>query len=151
MAENLEVVDISSWDNPTFGWAVHEQTFRHRNAGWMARLVSLPALTRAMLPEWQARWQRSLAHWSGEIFFTIGNEAFTLRISGTNLSLLDTSDAVPDALALTPQTFMQVLFGHRPITSVIQQQERPLPGEIATVLTILFPTGQTWIPTSDWF
>jgi predicted N-acetyltransferase YhbS len=151
MAENLEVVDISTWDNPTFGWAVHEQTFRHRNAGWMARLVSLPALTRAMLPEWQARLQRSLAHWSGEISFTIGNEAFTLRISGTNLSLLDTSDAAPDALAMTPQTFTQAIFGYRPIVSAIQVHERTLPSDLAAVLTVLFPTGQTWIPTSDWF
>src|SRR5947209_6949430 len=26
MVDNLEVVDISTWDWPTFGWAVHEQT-----------------------------------------------------------------------------------------------------------------------------
>ncbi|EFH83681.1 GCN5-related N-acetyltransferase [Ktedonobacter racemifer DSM 44963] len=117
----------------------------------MARLVSLPALTRAMLPEWQAHWQRSLAHWSGEISFTIGKEAFTLRISGTNLSLLDTSNVAPDTLAMTPQTFMQAIFGYRPIVSAIQAHERMLPGDHVTVLAILFPAGQTWIPASDWF
>lgn len=151
LAENLEGVDISTWDNPTFGWAVHGQTFRHRNAGWMARLVSLPALTRAMLPEWQARWQRSLAHWSGDVSLAVGNESFTLRIAGTDLSLLDTPASTRDALALTPEAFTQVIFGYRPITSGIQPQKRPLPGALATVLTILFPSGQTWIPISDGF
>ncbi|MEO6889517.1 MAG: GNAT family N-acetyltransferase, partial [Ktedonobacteraceae bacterium] len=92
LVENLEVVDISTWDMPTFGWAVREQTSRHRNAGWMARLVSLPALTRAMLLEWQVCWQRSLAHWSGDVSLVVGDEAFTLRIAGTHLYLLDAPD-----------------------------------------------------------
>ena len=151
MVENLEVVDISTWDNPTFGWAVREQTFRHRNAGWMARLVSLPTLIQAMLPEWQARWQRSLAHWSGDVSLTVGDETFTLRIAGTNLDLQDTSSTSVDALVLTPQAFVQAVFGYSPITRGIQQREHPLPDDMTTVLTILFPTGQTCIPASDWF
>ncbi len=151
MVENLEVVDISAWDNPTFGWAVREQTFRHRHAGWMARLVSLPALTRAMLPEWQARWQRSLAHWSGDLSLVVGDEAFTIRFAGTDLQLLDVPGAAADALSLTPQAFTQAVFGYCPIASAIQQRAYPLPGDLATVLTILFPTGHTWIPASDWF
>jgi hypothetical protein len=151
MVENLEVVDISAWDNPTFGWVVREQTFRHRHAGWMARLVSLPALTRAMLPEWQARWQRSLARWSGDLSLVVGDEAFTLRFVGTDLQLLDAPGTAANALSLTPQAFTQVVFGYCPIASAIQQRAYPLPGDLATVLTILFPTGQTWIPASDWF
>lgn len=147
MEENLEVVDISTWDNPTFGWAVHEQTFHHRNAGWMARLVSLPALTRAMLPEWQTRWQGSLAHWSGDISLVVGDEAFTLRIAGTDLQLLDAPHTSMNVFALTPQSFTQVVF----IVRVIQQREYPLSDDLAAVLKILFPTGQTCIPTSDWF
>ncbi|HEY4383324.1 MAG TPA: GNAT family N-acetyltransferase [Ktedonobacteraceae bacterium] len=151
MIGKLEVVDISTWDQPVFGWAVREQSFHHRHAGWMARLVSLPALTRAMLPEWQARWQRSLAHWSGDVTLAVGDEAFTLRIAGTNLRLLDAPDTSADALSLTPQAFIQAVFGYAPIVSGIQQREHPLPDDLATVLTILFPTGQTWIPISDWF
>ena len=151
LVEHLEAVDISSWDIPTFGWAVHEQTFRHRNAGWMARLVNLPALTQAMLPEWQARWQRSLAHWSGDVSLLVGDEAFTLRIAATNLQLLDAPGITANAFLLTPRAFTQVIFGYRPIASVPQQSEHPLPNDLATVLTILFPTGQTCIPTSDWF
>jgi predicted N-acetyltransferase YhbS len=151
MVENLEVVDISTWDNPTFGWTVREQSFHHRHAGWMARLVSLPALTRAMLPEWQARWQRSLAHWSGDISLIVGDEPLTLRIAGTDLRVLNESGSSGDVLRLTPQAFTQAVFGYYPITRVMLQREHPLPDGLATVLTILFPSGQTWIPTSDWF
>ncbi|MDQ2906166.1 MAG: GNAT family N-acetyltransferase [Chloroflexota bacterium] len=151
LAEHLEVMNISTWDMPTFGWAVREQTFRHRNAGWMARLVSLPALTRAMLPEWQARWQRSLAHWSGDVSLVVGDEAFTLRIAGTHLYLLDAPDPTAQALLLTPQAFIQAIFGYAPIAGVLQQREPPLSNDLATVLTILFPSEQTWIPASDWF
>jgi len=151
MVENLEVVDISTWDKPTFGWAVREQTFRHRNAGWMARLVNLPALTRAMLPEWQARWQCSLADFSGDVSLMVGSEAFTLRIAGMNLQLLAMPNITANALLLTPQAFIQVVFGACPIGRVLQQREHVLPSDLATVLTILFPSGQAWIPTSDWF
>ncbi len=151
MVEHLEVIDISTWDNPTFGWAVREQTFRHRNAGWMARLVCLPALTQAMLPEWQARWQRSLALWSGDVSLIVGDESFTLRIAGTHLQLLDALSTTTNTLSLTPQAFTQAVFGYSPITRVPQQREHSLPNDLATVLTILFPTGQTWIPASDWF
>lgn len=117
----------------------------------MARLVNLSALTRAMLPEWQARWRRSLAHWSGDISLVVGDEAFTLRIAETDLQLLDAYGTCANAFSLTPQAFTQAVFGYCPIASVMQQREHPLPRELATVLTILFPTGQTWIPTSDWF
>jgi hypothetical protein len=153
IAEHLEVVDISSWDSPTLGWAVYEQTFRHRSAEWMARLVNLPTLTRAMLPEWQARWHSSLAHWSGDVILVVGNEAFTFRIADRNLQLLNESNPTTNALLLTPQAFTQVVFGYAPIVRVLQQREhaRPLPDDVATVLSILFPTGQTWIPASDWF
>ena len=151
MVEQLEVADISNWDAPVFGRAVREQTFRHRNAGWMARLVSLPALTRAMLPEWQARWQHSLAHWSGDVTMVVGDEAFTLRITGMRLDLLDASATNENTFVLTPQAFVQVVFGYRPIARLLQQQGYPLSIEMETVLSILFPTGQTWIPASDWF
>ncbi len=151
LTENLEAVDISILDNPPFFWVVREQVFRQRNTGWMARLVELSVLTQAMLPEWQARWHRSLAHWSGDISLIVANEAFTLRIAGTHLQLLDVPDLTASALSLTPQTFMQVVFGYFPIARVFQHSTHPLSDDLTRVLTILFPTGQTWIPTSDWF
>ena len=115
LVENLEVVDSSTWDMPVFGWAVREQTFHHRHAGWMARLVNVPALAQAMLPEWQARWQRSLAHWSGDVSLMVSDEAFTLRIEGSDLQLLAAPSTTAKALLLTPGSFTQVVFGSCPI------------------------------------
>jgi hypothetical protein len=54
-------------------------------------------------------------------------------------------------LALTPQAFIQALFGYRPLASLIQQDKPPLSGDLATVLSILFPTGEAWRAPSDWF
>ncbi len=149
LVENLEVPDISTWDMPVLGWSVREQTFRHRNAAWMARLVSLPPLVHAMLPEWQTRWRHSLAQWTGDICITVGNDTFTLRIAGTTIHLLETSDTSNNVLSLTPQAFIQAVFGYSSIVRSIQQNS--LSDDLATVLGILFPTGQTWIPASDWF
>ncbi len=151
LVEHLEVVDISTWDMPVFGWAVREQTFHHRHAGWMARLVNLPALTQAMLPEWQARWQRSLARWSGNVSLMVGDEVFTLRIEDSDLQLLAAPTTTDKAIFLTPQAFTQVVFGFCSIDRVLQQREHSLPGDLTSVLTILFPTGRTCIPPSDWF
>lgn len=151
LLEHLEVGDLSTWDMPVLGWAVRKQTFCHRRAGWMARLVNLPALTRAMLPEWQARWRRSLAHWSGDVSLVVGDEAFTFRFAGTDLQLLETSDLCANTFSLTPQAFIQVVFGYRLITSVMQSNMQVVSDDLTTVLAILFPTGHTWIPTSDWF
>lgn len=151
LAEELEVADLSTWDKPVFGWAVREQTFRHRNAGWMARLVNLPALTRALLPEWQARWRRSLASFRGDLSLLVGDQAFTLRFAGPDLHLLTTPGDPTHALVFSPQAFTRAVFGSSPITHLLQPGNGELPGELATVLRILFPDGQTWIPTSDWF
>jgi len=60
MIEHLQVLDTSHWKHPADEWVVRSQTYHHRDAGWMARLVHLPILVQALLPEWQARWRHSL-------------------------------------------------------------------------------------------
>jgi hypothetical protein len=151
LIDYLEVGETSTWDWPVFGWAVREQTFRHHDAGWMVHLVSLPVVIRAMLPEWQARWQRSLAHWSGEISFLVGEDSFTMRIDGTDLPLLDPPVSSAPSLVVTPQAFIQAIFGYRPVARLIRSDGPPLASDLVTVLSILFPTGKTWIAPSDWF
>ena len=152
LAQHLEVQDISNWDFPTLGWSVREQTFRHRDAAWMACVVSLPALIRAMLPEWQTRWRRSLARWSGEFSLLVGEETFTLCLNGTDLELLDVPPGrSAHTLSLTPQAFVQALFGYSPLVDVLRESGQELSNELESVLTILFPAGQAWIPAVDWF
>ena len=151
MMDNMEVVNITTWDNPMLGWSVRQQTFHHRNAGWMAHLVNLSALTQAMLPEWQARWYHSLAHWSGDISIMVGSEAFTLRLGGRSLQLLNAPVASTNIFTLTPQAFVQAVFGYRSIAELVLTREQSLSSDLVTVLSILFPIGQTYIPAFDWF
>ncbi len=151
MIDHLEIPDTSHWHGPAEEWVVQGRSYHHRFAGWMARLVSLPALAHALLPEWQARWQRSLSHWSGTICFHVGEEASTLHIDGTQLQLDSRADATAEIVRLTPQAFIQLVFGYRPATWVAQQTEQSLKSDLLSVLGVLFPTGHTWIPSSDWF
>ena len=147
----LEVPNTSHWHGSAEEWVVQDRSYHHRFAGWMARLVSLPVLAQALLPEWQARWQRSLAHWSGTISLVVGEEACVLHIDGNTLQLDGQPATTAETVRLTPQTFIQLVFGYRPVTWVIQQMEQPLKNDLLTVLGVLFPAGHTWIPSSDWF
>ncbi len=151
MIDHLEVPDTSHWQNPADEWVIRSMTFHHRDAGWMARLVDLPTVTQAMLPEWQRRWCRSLAHWSGTILLHVGDASCMLKIDGTELRLVDSGSDETEVLQLTPALFTQVLFGYRSIASAIGQQGMPLREDVHTVLNVVFPTGHCLIPASDWF
>ena len=136
---------------PPFKWTVFDQTYRYRYAGWMARLVQLPVVAQAMLPEWQVRWRCSLANWSGDVVLAIGEETIAVRIAGSDVQLLEQAPATADVVPLTPQVFVQLLFGYRPASWALQQCGQPIDDILHTVLSILFPSGNTWIARSDWF
>ena len=151
MIDHLEVPDTSHWKHPADEWVVRSQSFHHRDAGWMARLVDLPAVTQAMLPEWQERWRRSLAHWSGNVLLTVGDESCMLQIEGSELQLVNQDIDAAEVIQLTPERFTQVLFGYRPTASVVHQHGTLIYNDLLSVLNVLFPTGHCWIPASDWF
>jgi predicted N-acetyltransferase YhbS len=151
MIEHLEVFDTSNWEHPADEWVVRSQSFHHRDTGWMARVVHLPTLDHALLPEWQARWRRSLSHWSGDVVLIVGEERCTLRIDGTELQLVDQPIRAADIIQMTPQTFIQILFGYRPVAWAVQKHSQSINGDLLSVLNVLFPSGHTWIPASDWF
>jgi len=151
MIDHLEVLDTSHWEHPTDEWVVRSQSFHHRDAGCMARLVHLPTLAQALLPEWQTRWRRSLSHWSGDVLLIVGEEQCILRIDGTELHLVDQPASATEAIQLTPQAFIQILFGYRPVAYALDQHGQSIKGNLRSVLNVLFPLGHTWIPGSDWF
>ena len=151
MIDNLEVPDTTMWRHPADEWGVRSQSFHHRYAGWMARLVHLPTLAQEILPEWQARWQRSLARWSGAISLVVDGEVCTLSINGPELTLLEQNNPSAFMLHLTTQEFIQILFGYRPISQTLEQREQSISSDLLSVLNILFPVGHTWIPSSDGF
>ncbi|HJT56018.1 MAG TPA: GNAT family N-acetyltransferase [Ktedonobacteraceae bacterium] len=151
MIDHLEVPDTSHWQHPAEEWVVRSQAFHHRDAGWMARLVDFPTVAQAMLPEWQARWRRSLAHWSGNLLVRVGNADCELQIDGTELQLVYSGGNAAEIIELTAELFMQVLFEYRSIASALRQQGATMRDDVLTVLNILFPMGHCWIPASDWF
>jgi GNAT superfamily N-acetyltransferase len=151
LVDHLDVPDTAAAQHPQLRWAVLDQTYRYRYSAWMARIIHLTELARAMLPEWQARWHRSLASWSGDIVLSIGEESVALRIADRDLQLLEQASDATKTLSMTPQAFVQVLFGYRSITWAARQSAQSLDDELQTVLTILFPPGNTWIARSDWF
>jgi predicted N-acetyltransferase YhbS len=149
--DHLDVFDTAGWEHPAFEWVVRSQSFHHRDAGWMARLVHFPTLAKALLPEWQARWSRSLSHWVGNVLWIIGEEQCILHIDKTDLQLVDQPLGESNTFQITPQDFIQILFGYRPVSWVVEQQNQPIKSDLLLVLNVLFPRGHTWIPTSDWF
>jgi GNAT superfamily N-acetyltransferase len=150
MIDALQVPDTSHWRHPPEEWAIRNQTYHHRFAAWMARLVSLPALAQALLPEWQARWQQSLAHWTGTIALMVDADICTLHFDNTELQLIDTPDS-SITVRLSAQRFIQLVFGYRPVASILRREAQSPPAAAVAVLNVLFPYGQTWIPVSDWF
>lgn len=151
MIDHLEAPDTSHWTRSADGWVVCSQSFHHRDAGWMARLVDLPTLAQAMLPEWQERWRRSLFHWSGKVFLTAGDESCILQIEDTELRLVNQVIGAAEVIQLTPELFTQVMFGYRPVAWAVDQSGQLINSELLAVLNVLFPVGHTWIPASDWF
>lgn len=149
--DHLEVFNTASWEHPADEWVVRSQSFHHRDAGWMARLVHLPTLAQALLPEWQARWNRSLSHWSGNVLLIVDDEQCILHIDRTELELVDQPMGESDTFQITPQAFIQILFGYRSVSWVVDQQNQPIKSDLLSVLNVLFPLDHTWIPTSDWF
>jgi predicted N-acetyltransferase YhbS len=149
MIDHLEVPDTSQWHGATLEGAVHGRSYHHRHAAWMARIVHLPTLMAALLPELQERWRRTLASWHGELVFTIGDEAFALHIHDRTVQLVEVPGTTSAHVTLSSQQFVEVLFGYRPLSYFVHT--RALEGEPGQALALLFPAGHTWIPASDWF
>jgi hypothetical protein len=151
LIDRLQVPDTSRWHHPSVEWGVRCQMYHHRFAGWMARLIHLSTLARELLPEWQTRWKRSLVCWSGDLQLAVGEETCLLRMDGDELLLIDGPGLAPDVVRLTPQQFIQALFGYRSVAAFLRHDGQPVADDLLTVLNVLFPTGHTWIPSSDWF
>ena len=149
MIDTLEVPDTSQWNSPAQEWGVRSLVYHHRFTGWMACLADFSGLMYALLPELQARWQRSLARWTGEISLSVAGETCTLRLAGPVLQLAEETTASAYRLELTSQALLQGIFGYRPFTRL--PEITALPSDARNVLALLFPVGHTWIPRSDWF
>ena len=151
LADHLSVSDTSGWDEPVLGWSVKSQTYQHPDAGWMARIASLQALAQAMLPEWQARWQRSALRWDGALTLAVDGESCALALEGASIHVLDQPPAHAQQVILSQQGLTQLLFSYRPLALVAAQPNHSVPADLVPVLDTLFPPGHTCIAGSDDF
>ena len=151
LADHLSVPDTSDWDNPVHGWSVKSQTHHHPDAGWMARVASLPALAQAMLPEWQARWRRSAERWSGALTLEVDGETCALALEGAKMHVLEAPPAQAQQVILSQQGMTQLLFSYRPLALIAAQPNHIVPADVLPVLDALFPPGRTCIAGSDAF
>ncbi len=74
--------------------------------------------------------------------------------SGARISVAAGQESgAPERLTvvLTPQGFVQLLFGFRPAHWIAHQPEVSIPAAILPTLDALFPTGHAWIAGSDAF
>jgi GNAT superfamily N-acetyltransferase len=149
MLDHLEVPDTSHWQHPAEEWVLRAESYHHRHAGWMARIVHLPTLLQSILPELQARWQRGLAQWHGRVILSIGGDLCVLHIDGRQITLGDSEHVTAgiEAIQITPQAFTQLLFGYRSVAQAVPDTS----DELLAVLSVLFPTGHAWLARSDWF
>jgi hypothetical protein len=149
MIDKLEVPDTSQWRSPAQEWGVRGLAYHHRFTGWMGCLTNFPLLMHAVLPELQARWQRSLARWTGEFTLVVDGQTCALRLNDTGVELADKAGSAVYQLELTSQNLVQLIFGYRLLPRLTNVS--PIPGDACAALAILFPPGHTWIPRTDWF
>jgi predicted N-acetyltransferase YhbS len=147
--DTLTVPDTLQWHSPAQEWGVRSLAYHHHFTGWMGCLTNFPLLMASIVPELQARWQRSLAQWSGEIVFTVAGQTRVLHIDGAHIQLREKAATNSYQLELSPQALVQLVFGYRPLSQLTTTEH--LSDQARWALAILFPTGHTWIPRSDWF
>lgn len=149
MIDALEVPDTSQWKSPAREWGVRGSVYHHRFAGWMGCLIDFPLLMHTILPELQARWQHSLAQWSGEFTLVVDGQTCTLRLNDADVQLVEGVHTVAYQLELTSQDLVQLVFGYRALPQLTNVSH--IPGDACTALAILFPSSHTWISHTDWF
>ena len=132
------------------------------DAGWMARVGDVPTLVEAMIPAWKTHWlnRSHTLEWSGTLAISIddagysGVSHFLLGLDATGVYLLDQMTSTTHAahtVRISQQMFMQLIFGHRPVSWAARQQGQHIPENIQPILNALFPTGNGFIPGSDAF
>ncbi len=151
LADHLRVPDTSGWGEPALGWSVRSETHSHPNAGWMARVGSLPDLIRAALPEWQARLAGAPTLWDGAFALAIGDETFAFDVTERGLERAEVASGEPLTARLSPPIFTQLFFGYRPASWAAMQPGQHVPPPLQPLLATLFPPGHTSIPGTDDF
>jgi predicted N-acetyltransferase YhbS len=128
---------------------VRSQAYHRPHAGWMARPIDVLAAVRSLLGLWQDRWQRCAAGWSGILAFTVGDASVVLQVEPAGIRLLERPASPARTISLSPQVFVQLLFGYRPASWTAGQPGQRVPRDLVPLLTTLFPPSRAWIAPTD--
>ena len=146
-------------DSPTFHaladlLPIRSEISRRPSSDWMARPASVDELSRALVPLWQARWERSALSWSGRLGFHLGGEdggRWALELAPGYLAI---ADGIPEGIpwaTLSPGVFTRLLFGQRSVEWAESQPNAHIPDEARGVIAALFPAETAWIAGTDSF
>lgn len=123
---------------------VRSLTDRMPSAGWMACPVDVDALMRVVLStvtdmpvDGPQSVELRVGDWSGTYAVKGG------RVTGTPTGTAETR------IVLTPQVFVQLLFGYRRIEWARSQPGQHIPSESERMLSRLIGVGRGWIPPGD--
>jgi hypothetical protein len=138
---------------------LHTRVEVQPNEGWQARPARLSELFRSLLPWWQALWRRQALQWKGHLGIRIedeessaDSEACLLALSSGHVEMVAAPPAESVAwVRLSPGTFIQLLFGYRPVEWAASQPGREVPHELRPVMAALFEGERFWIPGTDTF
>lgn len=140
-------------DSPTFylladHLPVSSRAYHQPHAGWSACPTDLSALVQVMLPVWGDRWRR-YGFDPGVLTLMVGDETWGLELARNDVRLFALRPDEAPNVRLSPQVFVQLLFGHRPSRWAAQQPGQVVPRDLVSVLDALFPPGGAWIAPTD--
>jgi len=135
-------------EKTTIRWSVPEETFLFYH------LASHIPFRCERQPHYSADWMARVGDLEPDVLYlTIDQRSFSLI---SDLQGIHQTDQTPDPqssyhVKLTPQAFVQLCFGFRPIAWFASQAEQTIPEEIAPLLDALFPLSSSWVAGSDFF
>jgi predicted N-acetyltransferase YhbS len=151
LVDHLTAPDTWKGDSGSRRWAVRGQTYQRRNAGWMARVVSVRQLVEDLQPAWRARLATSSLRWHGVFELHTEAEGCAIELNATEARSVDDIPLDAPIARLPFDSLVQAVFGYRPISYLATRPGSNIPNDLLPILNVLFPMGQPWIPGSDAF
>ncbi len=130
---------------------IRSEITTYPDGGWMARINSFSVLMQSLLPLWQDRWQKRHLDWTGSFVLVIGEERCMLEFLPTTIRQVNRPSGGEQEVSFSQQVFTQLVFGFRPVTWAAIQAGQHVPGELISILDVLFPHKPSWIAGSDYF
>ncbi|MBA3826261.1 MAG: hypothetical protein H0X24_20470, partial [Ktedonobacterales bacterium] len=152
LQDHLIIPGYDAHGDPRFISAVTTETLHQDNTAWMAKIVDVGALVRALLPEWQRRWLAAGIGWHGALTIAVGDlGTVALGSTGVGIGLIDPETVGDVAVRVTAAQFVQMVLGYRPVGWIATQAGAVGVNGALGLLSALFPHGWPMIPASDSF